>query len=1094
MMEPVKIWNEDFSIPTYPVGPYEEIPVFLENRVYQGSSGKVYPYQVIETIGDYPEPRTYNAIFIENEYLKIMVLPELGGRIQMAYDKIRQRHFIYYNRVIKPALVGLLGPWISGGIEINWPQHHRPSTFMPVDWDIEHLSDGGATVWISERERMSHQKGMAGYTLRPGTACLELHGRLYNPTSVPQTFLWWANPAVHVNDYYQSVFPPDVHAVFDHGRRDVSTFPVATGVYYKMDYSKGVDISRYKNIPVPTSFMAEQSKYDFVGGYENDTRSGMLHVSDHNVSTGKKQWTWGCGDFGRAWDRNLTDNDGPYIELMTGMFCDNQPDFSWLMPFEEKTFTQFFIPYRELGVVKNACSDVLMNILADNSQTFLKLFVTRDIELHAEILYRSEMIYSEDIKASPEDDISLSIPGNPEPMDCIVNIYDSSKNILLHWENESDRKEIPSPAKPALMPSEISSSEQLFLTGQHLEQYRHATFEPMDYYTEALRRDPGDIRNNNAAGLLSLRRGCLKEAELFFNTAIKTLTDRNANPYDGEPFFNLGLCLKYQGQYQKAYESFYKACWNGAWQCAGYLELSRISVSEGKWLRAIDEIDMSLSRGWHNLAARHLKSVILRKLGRRGDAVALIDESVRQDRFNVGCLYERWLITQDSEDLTRFHRIMRGESHNYIELSYDYMAAGLYEEAMDVLEMLSSPTMMSGFAISYCLGHTGNEQTAAEAAMKAETYRLSNSFPNSLQDILILEYVISISRTPKALYLLGNIWYDKKQYGTAIACWEKSFQLDSTFPAVRRNLAIGYFNRQNRYEEARNMMEAAFDSDQSNARLFMELDQLYKKMKMAPQERLSNLCSHPELISVRDDLLLEQITLLNIMGRYQEAKKLLDRHNFHPWEGGEGKVTAQYHFSRVGLARQAISMENWDEAVTLLNECFDYPHNLGEGKLAGAQEQDFNYYLGCAYYGKGDFLQAAVYWQKASQGNMKPASALYYNDVKPEKIFYQALALKRLEMTSIADEKFTSLLNYGEQHLNDHIVKDYFAVSLPELAIWDENLDDRNRAFCVFLIAMGKFGKGEISEAEEMMNEALRMDPYNTEMLSVFHEIITGRI
>jgi hypothetical protein len=315
----VKAWEEPVIIPTYEIGKPEKNPIFLEKRVYQGSSGVVYPYPVIEKISDEKTDKSYKAVFIENEYLKVMILPELGGRVQMAYDKIKQRHFIYYNQVIKPALVGLTGPWISGGIEFNWPQHHRPSTFLPIDHTIEENADGSVTVWVSENERMFHQKGMAGFTLHPGKAYLEIKGRLYNPTPVPQTFLWWANPAVAVNEHYQSVFPPDVHAVFDHGKRDVSTFPIATGTYYKVDYSAGVDISNYKNIPVPTSYMAINSEFNFVGGYENDTQSGVLHVANHHVSPGKKQWTWGNGDFGKAWDRNLTDEDGPYIELMAGV-------------------------------------------------------------------------------------------------------------------------------------------------------------------------------------------------------------------------------------------------------------------------------------------------------------------------------------------------------------------------------------------------------------------------------------------------------------------------------------------------------------------------------------------------------------------------------------------------------------------------------------------------------------------------------------------------------------------------------------------------------------------------------------------------------
>lgn len=373
----VKAWKEDVIIPTYEVGEPDKNPMYFEKRVYQGSSGVVYPYPVIEKISDEPTDHTWHAVYIENEYIKVMVLPELGGRIQMAYDKVKERHFVYYNHVIKPALVGLTGPWISGGIEFNWPQHHRPSTYMPVDCTIEESEDGSVTVWVNEYEQMFHQKGAAGFTLRPGKSYLEIKGRLHNASPLPQTFLWWANPAVAVNDYYQSVFPQDINAVFDHGKRAVSSFPIATGTYYKMDYSAGVDISNYKNIKVPTSYMGVNSKYNFEGGYENDSHGGMLHVASHHVSPGKKQWTWGNGDFGRAWDRNLTDADGPYIELMAGVFTENQPDFTWLAPYEEKRFTQYFMPYQEVGIVKNASKDLVFNIdKNDDGTVWFKLYAT----------------------------------------------------------------------------------------------------------------------------------------------------------------------------------------------------------------------------------------------------------------------------------------------------------------------------------------------------------------------------------------------------------------------------------------------------------------------------------------------------------------------------------------------------------------------------------------------------------------------------------------------------------------------------------------------------------------------------------------------
>jgi len=232
------VWDEDLVIPTYPAGEPDHNPMFLEKRVYQGSSGAVYPFAVIDRVSDRKVDRKYRAVFLENDYIRCMVLPELGGRIQMAYAKHLDYHFVYYNRVIKPALVGLAGPWISGGIEFNWPQHHRPSTFTAVDYlMVNNAEDGSATLWLGEIDRMNRTRGLAGLTLHPRRAYLQVEGRLFNRTALPQSFLWWANAAVSVNDQYQSVFPPDVHAVLDHGRRDVSRFPIVHGISLRLRFS-----------------------------------------------------------------------------------------------------------------------------------------------------------------------------------------------------------------------------------------------------------------------------------------------------------------------------------------------------------------------------------------------------------------------------------------------------------------------------------------------------------------------------------------------------------------------------------------------------------------------------------------------------------------------------------------------------------------------------------------------------------------------------------------------------------------------------------------------------------------------------------------
>lgn len=1086
----VKAWKEKVVIPTYEIGKAEKNPIFLEKRVYQGSSGVVYPYPVIESISNEKTDKEYNAVYLENEYIKVMILPELGGRVQMAYDKIKQRHFIYYNHVIKPALVGLAGPWISGGIEFNWPQHHRPSTFLPVDSMIEENGDGSITVWVSEMERMFHQKGMAGFTLRPGHAYLEIKGVLYNRTETPQTFLWWANPAVAVNDFYQSVFPQDVNAVFDHGKRAVSSFPIATGTYYKMDYSAGVDISNYKNIKVPTSYMAVNSKFNFVGGYENDTHAGMLHVANHHVSPGKKQWTWGNGDFGRAWDRNLTDADGPYIELMAGVYTENQPDFSWLMPYEEKRFTQYFLPYRELGVVKNASKDLLMNIdKCDAGHVCLKIFATS--EQTVDVVLKNDdggIYYSKNVTITPEQLLEEIIDVNGEPLNHLVLMISANHKQLLYWHAESEEvKRIPDAAQAALRPEEIKTTEQLYLTGLHIEQYRHATYLATDYYEEALRRDPIDVRNNNALGLWYIRKGRFAKAEKYLRTAVEVWQRRNPNPYDGEPLYNLGLALKYQGRYDEAYDMFYKSCWNAAWQDAGYFACAQISVMQDRLDDALDEVDRSLIRNWHNHKARALKVTILRKLGRMEEARQWIEDSLKIDKFNDGCRYEKFLITRNDADLNVMKELMRGEAANYDEIALDYCAAGCYEEAIHLWHIANDEhavTPMTCYYTGWCVQQRGI--TLKDMYREASEMSSDYCFPNRLEAILALRAAINANPDDaKAPYYLGLLYHDKRQYDLSKQLWLQSSQLDGSFPTVWRNLALIYMNKENDAQKAVECMERAFSLDKTDARILMELDQLYKRLQRSHAERLAFLQQYPALITQRDDLLLEEITLLNQTGDYLRAKELLDGHIFHPWEGGEGKVPAQYQYSRVELAKEALSAGRNDEAIKLLEECLVYPHHLGEGKLVNAQENDFYYFMGCAYHAKGEQQKACECWEKATNGPTEPTAAMYYNDAKPDKIFYAGLALLKLGRTNEAHGRFYKLITYGETHLFDHIRMDYFAVSLPDLLIWDNSLDLQNIIHCKYMMALGYDGMGNKDKANRLVAEAQSMD-INHQGISAF--------
>ncbi|MGG3306555.1 DUF5107 domain-containing protein [Paenibacillus lautus] len=1092
----VSVREETVEIPTYEVGKPDLNPMFLEKRVYQGSSGRVYPLPVIDKIYDEKVVKPYRIIFLENEYVQIQIMPQIGGRIYRAIDKTNNYDFVYHNQVIKPALVGLAGPWISGGIEFNWPQHHRPNTYGEVEWSLTNHPDGSKTVWVGEIDRMYGTKVSTGFTLHPGKAYLEIHAQMYNRTSEPQTFLWWANPAVAVNDHTQSVFPPDVHAVFDHGKRDVSKFPIASGTYYKQDYSAGVDISMYRNIPVPTSYMAYHSDYDFVGGYDHGLKAGILHVANKHISPGKKQWTWGHGEFGQAWDRNLTDEDGPYIELMTGVYTDNQPDFTWLAPYEEKSFKQYFMPYKDIGLVKNASIDAAVNLEVHNHKAVVHAYAT-SVREGARILVTGagRTFLERKVKLSPADTFQSVIeldPGVREEDMRIAVFAEDGRELVAYQPKPRTLERTPDPATAIGKPEDLKNTEALFLAGQHLEQYRHATYEPEAYYIEGLRRDAGDVRLNNAYGLLLLRRGCFTQSEVYFRKAIVTLTRHNARPYDSEPFYHLGKALKWQGRLDEAYAYLYKSVWSGAWQGAGYLALAQIACEKLEYEEAFELIERSLAAQYRNYKARHLKSFVLRKLGRLADAESWLEETLKLDPMDAGAMNELVTVYQEQKQEVKSRRayeslaqLLRDGPHNYIALAQDYAEAGQYADALDVLQRIERLTGPAVYPmVYYYQGSYLMKMNRAEEA--AAYYRLASAadpsycFPNSLHDYATLKQALAVHpQDAKALYYLGNLLYDKKRYDEATSSWEASVALDDSFATPHRNLALAFYNKRQNHDKALVSLQKAFSLNPADARVFYELDQLYKKLGHAPADRLKAMEEHMELVEQRDDLYLEYMTLHNTLNRYEKALALILKRNFHPWEGGEGKVPAQYVLARVELAKQLLQEHRCEDAIEQLLAAKQYPLNINEGKLTGAQENNIDYYLGCAYDGLGRSEEAEAYFLKASQGLDEPASAMYYNDQPPHMIFYQGAALRRLGRENEARSRFNKLIDYGEKHIFEPQSIDYFAVSLPDFLVFDEDLDRRNEIHCRYMMGLGHLGLGDVQSAEKLFGQVLQLETHH---------------
>ena len=1091
-------------IPTYLPMPADKNPMFLEKRVYQGSSGRVYPLPFIDRIATEPLDHSWQAIHLENEFLRIMVLPEIGGRIHVGMDKTNGYDFFYRQNVIKPALVGLAGPWISGGVEFNWPQHHRPATFMPVNVHIETHSDGSRTIWCSDHDPMNRLKGMHGVCLHPGKAYVELKVRLYNRTPFVQTFLWWANVATHVHEHYQSFFPPDVHHVADHAKRAVSRFPLCEGRYYGVNYgeraSEGVpleegpkkfippgnyapnDLSWYANIPVPTSYMAMGSSEDFCGGYDHQRKAGLVHIADHHIAPGKKQWTWGNQEFGYAWDRNLTDDDGPYIELMAGVYTDNQPDFSFLAPGETRTFSQYWYPIREIGPAQKANIDAALSFTILQRKTHVGVCVTQAFAgLQIAVGSKSGNVVTWKRDLAPGKPLleSVDVPAGTRATDLMVTIHTATgQELLTYTPALAAMNEALQPAEEPPLAEDTLSNDELYLTGVHLEQYRHATRSPDAYWREALRRDSGDYRCNNAMGLWHLRRGEPHEAEHYFRRAINTLTRRNPNPYDGEPYYNLGITLRYLGRDEGAYAAFFKSTWNYAWRAAGYHALAELDAKRGDWNQAIDHLTLSLRANADNLNARNLAVCALRRVNRQSEADRFLDETLSLDPLND---WARRLAgrSQPPDNQTR------------LDLAFDYSRAGLYEEASDVLYSIDKNARdgsvpIALYALAYFQAQLGH--ASEYAALHAEAISASPDycFPNRLEELIILQAAVaSDPDDARAAYYLGNLLYDRRRHREAIAAWERSSQLDPSFSIVWRNLGIAYFNVLLDPELARPAFDKAIRANPRDARVLYERDQLAKRIGEAPERRLAELEKFPDAVHSRDDLTVELASLYNQTRQHHKALDLIRGRKFQPWEGGEGLALGQHVRTYLALGRRALAVHNPAEAQRLFEAALHCPENLGEATHLLANQSDIYYLLGTAFDAAGDQAAARKCWERAAsyRGNFQEMSVQSFSD----KTYYSALALKCLDRGSEAEVLLRSLETHAQTLMAQQAKVDYFATSLPAMLLFNDDLQKRKSINATFLRAQACLGLGEIATGKQLIREVLQLDrnhPQAADMLA----------
>jgi tetratricopeptide (TPR) repeat protein len=1069
---PVTVTEVDEMIPTYLSGPPDPNPMFYFGRGSQGAEGRVYPYPLYNNLTNRKADQSYHLVYLENEYVKIGIAPGIGGRLFSALDKTNNYDFIYHQHVIKPALIGLIGAWISGGIEWNIPHHHRASTFLPVQYRTEENADGSKTVWVGELEVRQRMRWAVGYTLSPGSSVLKCSVRIVNRTPLENTMLCFANVAVSANENYQIIFPPDTQWVTHHLKRQFTQWPNAQLPYGGVDWDH-VDVSWYKNHERPNSMFAWNYWDDFYAGYDHGRQAGTMSIANHHVVPGKKFWTWGNGPRGKMWDGILTDNDGPYIELMVGAYSDNQPDYSWLQPYETRAFEMNWYPFRDIDGVKNANLEAAVNVEVKDGIVHYGFYTTRaHAKAVARLTFADRTAVEETITIDPAHPYrkQLELPAGLDAHAVRAALLVDGHELVAYTPLKLTPMAMPEPVKPPLAPAEFKTDEELALTAQRIDQFHDPERAPEPWWEETLRRDPGDSAAHLGLGLRALRSARYGEAEQHFRAALTRLTARHTTPKNAEPFYYLGVALRGEGRNDEAYDAFFKAAWSQEWKGPAYQALAEIATGRGDFVAALDLVNQALDANALNVRAYGLKSALLRHLGRGEEARrALEDGRQKSDPLDVFLMAEQWLLHKQPEAEQRLFATLNAHGATAQELAAEYAGANLWSDGIEVLaRAVGQPgAAQDSPVLYYYLADFAEKLHQADAATnyrKVAAQKLPDYvFPFQAELIPVLRRAVEASPTDaRAPYYLGNLLFDW-QPAESVALWEKSAALDPTFAIVWRNLAQAYAHskKDDGLNRAIAALEKAVALPNSQPTHLAELDSLYAIAKFPPAKRLARLEAHQSGLLAHDEALAHLIGLKIFAGQAGEAIDLLAGHTFNIWEGGTRFDTGESWIdAHVARGRQRFAEKKYREALADFEAAVKFPINL-RAYDQGLRTAEISYWVGCAWEALGDSTQATAAWNRA-------ASSKYTFDLRNSDVEMTTEAFRRSAQRNYQALAMSKLLRHDEAWAIFH-----------ELA----GSGPATEASALYTAGLGDTGLGNPDKARTELLAAQTLMPDNLEVL-----------
>ena len=1037
--------DTSITIPTYLVDNPDKNPWFYLPINYQEAQFRIYPYLYVNKLTEKKEDVTYKAVILENEYTKIVILPEFGGRVYQALDKTNGYNFYYYNRVIKPTLIGMTGAWISGGIEWNIPHHHSPGSYMPADYKIVDNADGSKSVWVGQYEKRQRMRWVVVLTMYPGTSYLEINPRLFNTDVVEQPSLEWINTSVHSNDGYQCVFPPDASLAVYHTKNKFTDWPISYGFYDGNNFSKGYDVSWWKNTLSPTSFFCYKSDYDFMGGIDHTRKTGVIQVGDHHTVPGKKMWNWGDNDIGRMWDDMLTDEDGPYLELMMGTYSDNQPDYVWNAPGQSRISTMYFYPMKDMDFIRQADRNFAMNMVEENGKLQLQVNATSVKDIYVNVTSKNgKKIFSEKINITPEKGYrkSIDLPKGISLYDLKMSILSKDKKELLSYTPEkTEPAEHPKPYADRENPEDMKSVEDLVLTGIRLVQFSNPFYRPEAYFEEALKRDPENALANAQMGIFYYKKYDYVTAEKYLRKAVGRVTYNYTRPKYGEPMYYLALSLQKQGKKKEAYDLFNQTGWINGWIAPSFYQAARMACIDGNYEKGLEHINKAVDANATHIDARNLKTMILRKLGKYDEAYLNTKNVSEINQLSFNNMYELYLLAgkiKTAKTAEEYRKIfidkMRYDHDNYLETASRYAEAGFYQDAVNMLKIAensgkgafkiaSTPfrSVLSDYIlIYYYLGYynslAGNTGAAKKYYKKAVSKSIDYCFPFGSSTLDVLNDAVKHNPNDyKAHYLLGNLLCDF-QPEKAEAEWKKTVELNGKMAIAYRNLAWVEGQIFNKLDDAIANIKKAIDLNLKDATYFADADEYLKAKQVPVNEREAIYKDHLNVLRTDDRAFTTYLQMSNMKGEYDRVIDEMSKHRFRVLENVKRIHHQHWAVAHIMKGREYLTEKNYDKAIFHFNEALRFPRNLE--LMRDGKEKEAYYYLALTYKAMGDKKKAEDYFKKLLEIAPVDAANSWGAQDWIEITYYKILAARELGMNDLASDIHVSLWDKSRSYLN----------------------------------------------------------------------------